>query len=95
MPSSASPSMSDVASACLGTVRLFAGVVVDVLVFLARVPVGGDNEETEMTDAPESVKGSLSSSDASYAGESTLLRVLNDDPERCMGCLESAVGRFW
>ncbi len=94
-PSSASPSASDAAIACLCPGLMFAGVVVEVLVFLARVPVEGDSEETEMTDAPESVMGSLSSSDASYAGESTLVRVLNDDPEMCMGCFDGTNGRFW
>lgn len=40
-PSSASPSTSDVVAACLCPGLIFAGVVVEVLVFLARVPVGG------------------------------------------------------
>ena len=60
----------------------------DVLVPRARVACADEkDEESEMTDAPESVKGSLSSSEASYAGESTLVRALNDDEaETCIGC---------
>ena len=66
-----------------------AGVVVEVLVPLARVSGTDETEdEREMTDAPESVRGSLSSSEASYAGESTLVRAVNDEEaDACIGCL--------
>lgn len=70
--------------------------MVEVLVPLARVAgIEETDDERDTTDAPESVRGSLSSSEASYAGESTLVRKSKDeDAETCIGCFEDANERF-